>query len=82
MPHAFFVHFYAAGRKGWSDGIGPFRTRAEAEAAGNDELCRVIAIEPAARDEGMDWAVRFTIAKAYWPARCPIKRYENGRFTW
>ncbi len=65
----YWVKFYAAKSRTMSDGIGPFTTREIAQWHADNEVFRVACIPESERDCGMDWAVRYTISKTYWPNR-------------
>lgn len=57
------VGLYAAGSKTPNDYMGFFPTRQMAEDAACTEISRVAAMDPADRDIGLDWAVRYSIKK-------------------
>lgn len=65
--NVYWVKFYAKGSRTMGDGIGPYTTREIAEHFALEEIERVAAIPEPDRDCGMDWAVRYTISKGYWP---------------
>lgn len=64
MSQSYLVSMYAPAARRPSDCLPEFfATRAQAYEAGASEVRRVAAIEPAAREPQIDWAVRFTIKK-------------------